>query len=80
MAVPKEIRTFGFPPSSCASVLLANGVSLKEIQEWLGHSNFSTAANIYAHLDKGTKDRSAETMLNTGIHIGSNGIGDKKPK
>ncbi|WP_202803277.1 tyrosine-type recombinase/integrase [Paenibacillus sp. OSY-SE] len=23
---------------SCASLLLANGISLKEIQEWLGHS------------------------------------------
>ncbi|WP_397327107.1 tyrosine-type recombinase/integrase [Paenibacillus oceani] len=31
---------------SCASLLLANGVSLKEIQEWLGHSHYSTAANI----------------------------------
>ena len=59
---------------SCASVLLANGVSLKEIQEWLGHSNFSTTANIYAHLDKSTKDRSASTMLNTGIMIGANNV------
>ena len=57
---------------SCASVLLANGVSLKEIQEWLGHSNFATTANIYAHLDKSTKERSAAAMLNTGINIGSN--------
>ena len=61
---------------SCASVLLANGVSLKEIQEWLGHSNFSTTANIYAHLDKGTKDRSAAAMLNTGIKIGPNMVSD----
>ena len=36
---------------SCASLLLANGVSLKHIQEWLGHSDFTTTANIYAHLD-----------------------------
>ena len=61
---------------SCASVLLANGVSLKEIQEWLGHSNFSTTANIYAHLDKGTKDRSAAAMLNTGMKIGQNQVSD----
>ena len=27
---------------SCASLLLANGVPLKQIQEWLGHSDFST--------------------------------------
>lgn len=33
---------------SCASLLLANGVPMKQIQEWLGHSDFSTTANIYA--------------------------------
>ena len=31
---------------SCASLLLANGVPLKQIQDWLGHSDFSTTANI----------------------------------
>lgn len=31
---------------SCASLLYANGVNLKEIQEWLGHSNISTTSNI----------------------------------
>ena len=36
---------------SCASLLLARGIPLKEIQAWLGHSNFNTTANIYAHLD-----------------------------
>ena len=25
---------------SCASLLIANGVSLKEIQDWLGHSDY----------------------------------------
>ena len=35
---------------SCASLLLKNGVPMKQIQEWLGHSDFSTTANIYAHL------------------------------
>lgn len=29
---------------SCASLLLANGVPMKEIQEWLGHSNYRTTA------------------------------------
>ena len=36
---------------TCASLLLANGVPIKQIQIWLGHSNFSTTADIYAHLD-----------------------------
>ncbi|WP_372636019.1 site-specific integrase [Cohnella sp.] len=50
---------------SCASLLLANGVSLKEIQEWLGHSHYSTTANIYAHLDYSSKVSSAQVMSNT---------------
>ena len=29
---------------SCASLMLANDISMKEIQEWLGHSNISTTA------------------------------------
>ncbi len=49
---------------SCASLLLANGVPMKQIQEWLGHSDFSTTANIYAHLDYQSKISSAEAMLN----------------
>ena len=36
---------------TCASLLLAEGVNLKQIQIWLGHSNYNTTANIYAHLD-----------------------------
>ena len=47
---------------SCASLLLANGVPMKQIQEWLGHSDFSTTANIYAHLDYSSKLSSAEAM------------------
>ena len=47
---------------SCASLLLANGVPMKQIQEWLGHSDFSTTANIYAHLDAGSKLTSAQAM------------------
>ena len=48
----------------CASLLLANGVPLKHIQEWLGHSDFSTTANIYAHLDYSSKLTSADAVLN----------------
>ena len=47
---------------SCASLLLKNGVPMKQIQEWLGHSDFSTTANIYAHLDAGSKLTSAQAM------------------
>ena len=50
---------------SCASLLLANGFSLKDIQEWLGHSDFSITANIYAHLDTARKNNIAKTMSDT---------------
>ena len=54
---------------TCASLLLANNVPMKKIQEWLGHSEFSTTANIYAHLDFQSKISSAEAML-TGLDMG----------
>ena len=53
---------------SCASLLLANGVPLKHIQEWLGHSDFTTTANIYAHLDYKSKITSAQAM-ETGLAL-----------
>ena len=48
---------------SCASLLYANGVSLKEIQEWLGHSDISTTSNIYTHLNFTSKAASANAIL-----------------
>lgn len=47
---------------SCASLMLANGVPMKNIQEWLGHANYSTTANIYSHLDYSSKISSANTI------------------
>lgn len=48
---------------SCASLLYASGVSLKEIQQWLGHSDISTTSNIYTHLDYSSKVTSANAIL-----------------
>ena len=62
---------------SCASLLLANGVPLKQIQEWLGHSDFSTTANIYAHLDYTSKISSAQAMEKGLILPDSNGFESK---
>jgi len=36
---------------SCASMLLSNGFTLKDVQEYLGHSDIQMTANIYGHLD-----------------------------
>ncbi len=43
-------------------MLLAEGVPMKAIQEWLGHSNFSTTADIYSHIDFSAKLQSAEAI------------------
>ncbi len=47
---------------SCASLLIANGFTLKDIQEWLGHSDIRITANIYAHLDMTRKKNIASSM------------------
>ena len=48
---------------SCASLLYANGVALKDIQEWLGHSDIGTTGNIYTHLDYSSKVSSAQAIV-----------------
>ncbi len=47
---------------SCASLLLANGISMKQIQEWLGHSTYNVTANFYSHLDYNSKIASADVI------------------
>ena len=47
---------------SCASLLLANDVAMKHIQDWLGHSDFAITANTYAHLDFSAKQDTANAM------------------
>ena len=33
-------------PNSCASLLVASGVPMKAVQEWLGHCTFNVTVNI----------------------------------
>lgn len=40
---------------STASNLLANGFSVVQVAEWLGHSSSSTTLKIYSHIDKTSK-------------------------
>ena len=42
---------------SIASILLRSGSNLREVQEFLGHSNVSTK-EIYTHLDSSSKEKS----------------------
>ena len=52
---------------SCASLLLRSGVSMKEIQQYLGHSDYGTTANIYAHLDMEESMLSSVEKLSNGL-------------
>lgn len=45
-----------------ASLLLSKDVELIKVSNVLGHSDISTTANIYAHLDKASKQTSADIM------------------
>jgi len=47
---------------SCASLLIAEGVHMKQVQDWLGHSVFQTTANRYSHLAVDTKNQVADTI------------------
>lgn len=47
---------------TCASLLLNKGISIKQIQIWLGHSTYATTADIYAHLDTTAHEESAAVM------------------
>ena len=46
---------------SCGTLLIQNGVSVKDIQIWLGHSNFQTTLR-YAHADVENKRISANVI------------------
>lgn len=55
---------------SCASLLLRNNVSMKQIQAWLGHSDYSTTANLYAHLDLDASLMISASQLDKGLFGG----------
>jgi len=47
---------------STASYLLKQGLTMKEIQIWLGHADISTTMNIYTHVDMAMKINTAEKI------------------
>jgi integrase len=68
-AFQRLLRTAGLPRltfhglrHSCASLLLAQGVSAKVIQETLGHSTIATTMDVYAHLMPSLRQDAADAM------------------
>lgn len=47
---------------SCASLLINQGFTLKDVQEWMGHADIKMTANIYGHLDVARKQNMAATL------------------
>ena len=57
--IKKTVRNLGNHPGS-------EPINMKIIQVWLGHSNMSTTADIYSHLDANAKSeagRAIESVL-----------------
>ncbi len=44
------------------TLLLSAGASMKDVQSWAGHSNFSVTANTYAHVSAKSKSRLTESI------------------
>ena len=68
-ALPKLCAQCGLPEirlhelrHTNISILLDRGASMKEVQEWAGHSRFSTTADTYAHVLAGSKNHLAQSI------------------
>ena len=47
---------------SCATIMLYLGYTLKDIQTWLGHSNYNFTADTYIHSGIGVHEQMAESL------------------
>lgn len=68
---PELLEKYGLRPirfhdlrHTCASLLLSKNINMKVIQMWLGHSNMSTTADIYSHLDTSAKVEASKVIGN----------------
>ena len=50
---------------SAASILYDAGWELKDIQEWLGHSDIEKTGNIYTHISKIRKEKKGMELAGT---------------
>lgn len=56
-----KITTHGFRHTHC-SLLFEAGLSIKEVQDRLGHSDVQTTLNIYAHVSEHVKDEAINKL------------------
>lgn len=58
-----HITVHGFRHTHCSSLFEA-GVEMNSVKERLGHSNIKTTMDIYAHVTKAERDKTADIFNN----------------
>ncbi|MEQ7171457.1 tyrosine-type recombinase/integrase [Enterococcus innesii] len=58
-----KMTVHGFRHTHC-SLLFEAGVSIKDVQERMGHTDIKTTMNIYAHVTEQRKEKNAHDFAN----------------
>ncbi|MBR1627980.1 MAG: tyrosine-type recombinase/integrase [Lachnospiraceae bacterium] len=48
--------------ASCVSILIHQGVDIKDVQAWVGHRDIQTTLNVYARTNEARKEKTADLM------------------
>ena len=51
--------------ASCVSILIHEGIDIKDVQEWVGHKDIQTTLNIYARTNEKRKTKVGQKMIET---------------
>ncbi|MBQ9631886.1 MAG: tyrosine-type recombinase/integrase, partial [Lachnospiraceae bacterium] len=54
--------------ASCVSILIHEGVDIKDVQAWVGHRDVQTTLNIYARTNEARKEKTAD-LLSTAMFL-----------
>ncbi len=50
--------------TSCVSILIHDGIDIKDVQAWVGHKDVQTTLNIYAQTNERQENKVANRMVN----------------
>ena len=50
---------------SCVGLMMANGLAIERIRDWVGHSDIRTTVNTYGHLEYQSKKETAVAIQNS---------------
>lgn len=62
---------------SCASLLAANKVDMRRIQDWMGHSDITTTSRLYVHLQYSDKEEAAG-LISDSLSVDKEKQGEKE--